>query len=419
MTLLRLALGNLRRDALGAAFVTAAIALGAGSLFFFAGLGAGLSNAVARLFPEADRTVEVVPPRLRLGGLFGGRLDEAAVARLRALPGVTEARRRLLFGAPASAVYDGSFFGARLDVAIEVAAEGVERGALAAELPRDEPFSAAAGSPVPACVSSRLLDLYDGVFAPTRGLPRLTAGMLLGFTAPITLGRSLVAASRGPVETVPVRIACVSPRAMLAGLTVPLEVARAWNLRQGLPGDGYTGVSLSVASPRELPAVEAAVRSLGFELNSGDREAAQAAGRAAAVGATAFELLALLLVVLATGGVFQLFSGAVRSRRREIGILRALGATPAQASGLLLLEAAILGGAGGALGLCGALGAASLADAWLRRLPFPGRPETIFAFGTASAAAALAVGLLAALGGAYLPARLAARLDPARTLSDG
>jgi ABC-type antimicrobial peptide transport system permease subunit len=98
--------------------------------------------------------------------------------------------------------------------------------------------------------------------------------------------------------------------------------------------------------------------------------------------------------------------------------LRALGATPGDAAALVLWEAAVVGLAGGLLGLGGALGAARVADrVALRLLPaFPGRPETLFALSPTLAAAALGLALFSALAGALAPARLAARLDPARSL---
>jgi putative ABC transport system permease protein len=248
-----------------------------------------------------------------------------------------------------------------------------------------------------------LLALYDTTFAPTRGLPYLTPSAILGFTLPVTVGRSLVAASGpGPAETVSARLACVSPRALLAGLTVPLEVVRAWNRRAGVDAETYSAVALTVAAADQLPALEEAVRRMGFAIDDSERRGASLAGEAAAVFTLVLGLLSLLITALAALGISQSLTLAVRARRREIGLLRALGATPGDAARLVLWEAAALGLAGGLLGLGSAVAAATLADR--------------VALGLFLMAAALGLALLSALAGALAPARLAAGLDPARSL---
>jgi hypothetical protein len=418
----RLALGNLRRDLGGAVLLALTVAAGVGMLTFFVALGRGVTTDLHRLFPEAERRMEVVPPRVQLGGLFGVRLDDQALARLRTLPGVAGAEREMALRVPASSVYRGRFFGADLNMGIEVAVLGVERAFVAQDLPAGEAFEWPGSGPVPACVSDRLLAIYDTTFAPTRGLPYLTASAVVGFTLPVTVGRSLVASSGpGPEVVVSARIACVSPRALLAGLTLPLSAVRSWNRQAGVDAESYSAVALTAAAEDEVPALEEEVRRMGFAIDDSERRGASVAGKAAAIFTLVLGLLSLLITALAATGISQSLTLSVRSRRREIGLLRALGATPGDAAALVLWEAATLGLLGGLVGLIGALGAARLADqVALGLLPqFPGRPETLFALRPGLAIAALGLALVAALAGALAPARLAARLDPARSLQQG
>ena len=420
MRLWRVAIGNLRRDLGSSLLLSLAVASGVGALIFFVALGRGVTRELRRLFPEAARTVEVIPAHVRLGGLLGGRLDDAAVARLAAIPGVHSASRKMMLRAAASSIYRGSFFGTPLDLAVEIAAVGVEPGLVAPDLLPGESFSVRPGAPIPACVSDRLLALYNTTFAPSRGLPPLAPSLLAGFTLPVTIGRSLVAPiGSGPVETVPIRIVCVSPRALLAGLTVPLEVVRSWNLRRGLDAESYSSVALAVAAEDELPAVVEAVQAMGFSVDESERTGARAAGGAAALVTLVLELLAWLVTGLAAAGIGQALTATVRSRRREIGLLRALGATPWEAAGLVLWEAAVIGLCGGILGVAlGLLAAVGIDRIALRQLPsFPGKPATLFALSWGLCLAGIAVGCAAGQLGAFLPARLAARLDPTRALA--
>jgi ABC-type antimicrobial peptide transport system permease subunit len=110
----------------------------------------------------------------------------------------------------------------------------------------------------------------------------------------------------------------------------------------------------------------------------------------------------------------------VRERTREIGILRAVGATRGDVAAVVLAEAAATGLAGGVVGVLLALGAAALLDRVARKgLPdFPFKPPSFFHFEATHVVLGIAVALAAALVGAFFPARAAARLDPAKALTE-
>ncbi len=114
----------------------------------------------------------------------------------------------------------------------------------------------------------------------------------------------------------------------------------------------------------------------------------------------------VLVVLVLVGGasLAGTISSNVRERRREIGTLMALGATPGFVARLFLLKALSLGIVGGAAGcVLGLALAMSLGPRWagVSIQPLPGL----------SVLAILAASVLA-LVAAYWPARRAARLDP-------
>ncbi|QDU02394.1 Macrolide export ATP-binding/permease protein MacB [Gimesia chilikensis] len=113
-----------------------------------------------------------------------------------------------------------------------------------------------------------------------------------------------------------------------------------------------------------------------------------------------------LAILVAVGGVSMASASFanVMERRREIGTLMALGATPRFVTRLFLAKAALLGLAGGISGyVLGSLIAVFLGPAFADVSVFPVPSLAIIA---------AAVAVLVTLAASYFPARQASRLDP-------
>ena len=114
----------------------------------------------------------------------------------------------------------------------------------------------------------------------------------------------------------------------------------------------------------------------------------------------------ILVVVMVVGGVglAGTIAANVRERRREIGTLMALGATPSQVRRLFLGKALLLGFASGMLGCAVGLAAALIAGPmWMGVAVAPLAGTSLLAVLIATAVALVA---------AWLPANKAAQLDP-------
>jgi len=118
-------------------------------------------------------------------------------------------------------------------------------------------------------------------------------------------------------------------------------------------------------------------------------------------------LFGILSLILVSVGVYGVMAFQVARRQKEMGIRMALGARPAQVTGIVLAETAIPVGAGVVIGVAGALGVTRLAEKMLYGVA-PTDPVTF-------AGASLLLVLLAMLA-AYVPSRRAARLSPIETL---
>lgn len=191
---------------------------------------------------------------------------------------------------------------------------------------------------------------------------------------------------------------------------VPLRAAQ--NML-GLPG-GATSVDLGL---RDVWAAQDIAdelrRQLPYQVESWQESNAQlvTALNAQSVSTSLIRVVVLVVVVL---GIASVLVVSVVQKRREIGILRAMGATRGQVLRLFLLQGAIVGAAGSVLGLLLARTMIFLFTHFVRGSD--GLP--LFAIGLPLSLAlqiallALACGVLAAVA----PARRAAAMDPAQAI---
>jgi len=117
-----------------------------------------------------------------------------------------------------------------------------------------------------------------------------------------------------------------------------------------------------------------------------------------------------LALLLAAVGLYGVVAHAVGARQTEIGLRMALGAAPSSIVRLVFQRVGVMIAAGLAFGLAGSLWATRFVEALLFNVE--ARDSVTFA---GAAAVLVAVGVLAA----WVPARRAARLDPATVLREG
>jgi lipoprotein-releasing system permease protein len=377
------------------------VALGAASLVVAMGLMSGYRRDLAEKLAGTSAEVVAMPEP-------GANAAEQR-ARLRALPNVTAVARTAF--APALLLSSR-------------APEGVDALVKALELPDG-------------LSTTRLLGAVPGLAksfeeATARGATPVLLGAGLAKRLGATVGGAVV------LET--------SSAALAAGLAVPqrtpLAVAAIVETGFSEVDDGWAVVPLAVFERLAPPGARQGVWEMKLARPSASSETVAAARKLLGEGATVldwkvlnrdlFDALAVqqtllfvvltLIVAVAAGTVVSSLVVLLAEKTREVGVLAALGASPALVARTFRLSGTLLGGAGLALGVLFGLLVCFLLTAfravrfppeiakvyYLTWMPF--RPEPLHVL------AILLVGLLLVLGASVLPARRAARMNPADAL---
>jgi putative ABC transport system permease protein len=209
---------------------------------------------------------------------------------------------------------------------------------------------------------------------------------------------------------------------------VPLQIAerlhpaQANDVQEFVRGGGsgkssYGALTVRVKSPKDVLPVEEAIKKMGFQTFS-----LLDATRSLRLVFTVFDLFlglfGSLALTVASLGIINTLVMAILERRREIGVLKALGATDRDIRRLFFAEAGAMGLFGGIVGVfLGWLIGQALTlgtTIYLHRQDLPGVKISYVPWWLAVTAVAFAVGV-SLVAGLY-PAGRAARLNPVEAL---
>lgn len=470
----RVVAANIRRSRNHFLLASIGIVVGIATFTFFIALAQGVRAVVlGRIFPLDQ--LEVVPKSLdiAIGPLSLGTstlgadiIDDARVRELEAIPGVQTVYPKMRLTVPSIAMGGEALIGA--DLRSEIVADGLDpalvpddvapgfefrdfdaelgpatactedaecgknmycgvpAGTRLSRKNRDDDYGKPPkGTPtvcrhyVPVLASDHVVELYNGALRRAHGFPKLVPESVVGFTFELVIGSSMVGASnKDHLVRERAMLVGFSRKAIALGLTIPVGYVRRLNVDFGQPEDAqrYHSVIVMVPEKDDVAAVAKGVTDLNLEV--ADTGAEQAA-LLIAIFTLIFALVSAVIVGIAAVNIMHVFFMLVYERQHEIGIMRAIGATRGDITRIIMGEAATLGMFGGLLGV-GLAFAASFGFDWISATyvpDFPYKPTTYFIFPWWLVAAALGFAVSFCIFGAFLPARRAARMEPAAVLS--
>lgn len=187
-----------------------------------------------------------------------------------------------------------------------------------------------------------------------------------------------------------------------------------------LKEEGFAVAAVKVRPGGDLKAVVASIEAEGFRTHSAI-EWYESVKMEVTLIAGGLNLFAVVSLVVAGIGITNTLATSIVERTREIGILKAVGATRGQILALFLLEGTMIGLAGGLLGVAVARlliwpGDSLVAELVREQSKGELKATSIFVFPLWLPLAALAFTLVATTLAAWLPARRAARMLPVEAL---
>ncbi len=457
--LTELALRNLRESVLRNSLTTVGISVGVASLVAMLSLGSGLQQLFSRkLMKSGLFDTVVVTSRRDLRGM--GReqerngptpgesrvLDESAREQMEHLPNVLEADPDIRFVAkllyddkphltmisamPASMKSNDAFEGMQGSFfSSETAPEIMLQKSFAEELLGKTPPLGGAEPSVaelapPLLGKEMILSYPQKVTAPSRTVPGPN-----GSAADLASASYSVVSREQKLKIV--GIVDLDPESMRgptrAKVFLPLKLAESLHVMQSTDlreiseaasdQPVYSSLSVRVKNPAQMQPVEDAIKKMGFTTFS-ILDASQSLRRVFGVLYAFLAIFGSLALTVASIGIVNTLVMAILERRREIGIMKAIGASDNDVKKLFFAEAGAMGVLGGVVGVLLGWAIGQIinfgTNIYLKSQSIP--PEHFWAVPLWLVLFAIGFAILVSLLSGLYPASRAARLDPVQAL---
>ncbi|MCX7943501.1 MAG: ABC transporter permease [Deltaproteobacteria bacterium] len=417
-----LAIKNLVRNK-GALFLSSVgIIFGIASFVFFVSLGNGIKSVVfGKILAQLPVNIIEVTPKsstigiFSFGGISASHIEDSTVDTISSIKGVKAVYKEVVLDIPIQA--KGEFYSRR--IVTDLAATGIDPEIVRDDIKKGYSFEYQEDGPIPVIVSKHLLELYNSNIAQAMKLPRLTQDAIIGFKFKLIVGRSFLSGVKdsSKIREYECQLVGFSDKAILLGITIPIEYVRRFkNDIEGIDEiKRYKKVYVIAENSQIVPKITAEISSMGLEID----KTRKTIGGVISIATLILGMLSILIVALSAINISNTFALLVFERRREIGVLRALGGTKGDIRYMIFLEASIAGIINGLIGILLGFLFIKLTDFFARNnIPdFPYKPDTFFEPNILIFLVAITFSVFFCTLGALLPSIKASKIDPARALT--
>ncbi|MEN8614803.1 ABC transporter permease [Dehalogenimonas sp. THU2] len=416
--LLSMAFSNLWRRKLRTALTVAAVVIGATLISLVVSLGSGLQSFVVGQFGLSFPDTAVIASSGRdIGGFGGGGPQEIRTTETTVISPFTAEDVEKLRAIPSVE---------RVDYLVSASARYVKPD------DSDRIFTVSVSGVAAYEAGIRPLFLGTSFSDDDRGVALIAYNYLeafgwaddssiIGRTVTVNVGKQVAYDFSSQDYTFTI-VGVIDKQVSSAELLIPqadaIEMGRFYQSNPERYSESQPGffLQLKANDASQVGAVAQAVRDLGFVATTPDDILAQinSVFSVIQIGLSAFGVIALIVAAI---GIINTLLMAIHERTREIGVMKAVGATRSDIRSLFTMEGAALGFLGGAIGggLALLLGRAlNFIGARTFLTDFPGFDLTSFPLWLVPGVILLTTGV-SLLAGRY-PASRAARLDPVDAL---
>jgi len=315
--------------------VTVALAVTAVS----SGLLRGIQERAKDMFPP---TVVMAKPKtvaLAMLAFNASSITDETVKKIQAVPGVSKVMPQLSLKIP-------------LRVEVEIAGQyavtdavviGIDPEIAKANLLPNVHFEYddQTSQPMPVMVPRVLLDMYNLAYAESMGLPKLSESFLVGKKFTMVFGQTYMTGSAGGKQD---KLLCQvvglsDDNSLVPGAYIPMEYAQRLNAwYSGNSQQPYTALQVVIDRPDQVPGVSKELSDLGLMVE-GKQWAYESITFATRAGTALLYGFALLILLVTSFSILNLFSLIMAHRTEEMRLLTAVGGTRATLRWLYFSEA--------------------------------------------------------------------------------
>jgi putative ABC transport system permease protein len=462
-----LALDNLRRTKLRTGLTTLGVVIGIGALASMVSFGTGMQRNITDTFEQNDlfTTMFVTAKGVSLEDIGSGDPDVVMDAMRAQAPGLTDSTLKALMAVPGVEIafpevsfpvkirmgeretrttlralpasmggfkpYNqlafGEFFADDSASSVVLSWDTLKRMKMLVS----DPKHPAAADPQDSTSEMDIVEADSILGAPIDVISvvldpsKLGGGGMMGL---LGLGRmpTSESVSTFTVGGIIKRSSAFSEGQIQGGIIVPMKTAEAipslgfsnvWDLLGGGKPGTYSSIYVRVERPADLTPAREAIEKTGLHVFSIADELKEIR-RGFLVVDSILGAIGTIALIVAALGIANTMVMSILERTREIGIMKAIGASEGEIKMIFFVEAAVIGAVGGVFGLLLGYGVTRIANLVvnLRLLPEGEAAVSLFYFPSWLILGALGFSVLVSLIAGLYPAVRAAGIDPVNAL---